>query len=63
MANPTKDQLIAQFGTSAGDALGGISGSAVLSDEQLRGALQSTIDQIDTVAPEKGNIKVKYSLL
>lgn len=57
--NPTKDQLITQFGSSAGDALGGIAGSSVLTDQQLIDGMQSTQDQLFTVAPTKGKPTIK----
>lgn len=59
MSNPTKNQLIAQFGSSAEDALGGISGSSELTDGQLLDAMQSTLDQLSTVAPDKGKPTIK----
>lgn len=63
MSNPTKNEFIYHFTSTIDNALGGISGEAELSDEQLTIAAQSITDAVDTVAPNKGKLGIKYGVV
>lgn len=63
MPNPEKDEFIETLKTEAEGAaqaaLVGISGTAVLTDQQMRDAMQGVQDMLYTVAPTKGTPTIK----